>query len=135
MRQKMSKVILGIYDLILSLGAIYMGTMMILGNGMFAEYPKEWLSKVPFENWIAPGLIAIVIFGLGNIIAAIFSFKKESNKSWALSAIMGLTFFISMIFQVILLQEWYMATVEFYIFSIIQLCLSGYVFLRYRKAS
>lgn len=135
MRQKTSKVLLGIYDIILSLGAIYMGIMMILGNGMFAEYPKEWLSKVPFENWVAPGLIAIVVFGLGNIIAAISSFKKERSKSWFLSAIMGWIFFISMIFQVILLEEWYMATVEFFIFSIIQLCLSGYVFLRYRKAS
>jgi hypothetical protein len=134
MRQKMSKVLLGIYDIILSLGAIYMGIMMILGNGMFAEYPKEWLSKVPFENWVAPGLIAIVVFGLGNIIAAIYSIKRVSNKSWFLSAVMGCIFFISMIFQVILLEEWYLATVEFFIFSIIQLCLSGYIFLRYRKA-
>jgi hypothetical protein len=129
-----SQVLLGIYDIILSIGAIYMGIMMSLGNGMFAEYPKEWLSKVPFENWIAPGLIAVVVFGLGNIIAAIFSFNKESSKSWILSAVMGLIFFISMIFQVILLEEWYMATLEFFIFSIIQLCLSGYVFLRYRES-
>jgi NADH:ubiquinone oxidoreductase subunit 6 (subunit J) len=134
MRQKLSQVLLGIYDIILSIGAIYMGIMMSLGNGMFAEYPKEWLSKVPFENWVAPGLIAIVVFGLGNIIAAISSFNKESSKSWILSAVMGLIFFISMIFQVILLEEWYMATLEFFIFSIIQLCLSGYVFLRYRKS-
>ena len=129
----MSKVLLGIYDLVLALGAIYMGIMMVSGNGMFAEYPKEWLSKVPFENWVTPGLIAIVVFGLGNIIAAIFSFRKESSKSWFMSAIMGWIFLISMIFQVILLDEWYLITVEFFIFSVIQLCLGGFAFLRYRK--
>jgi hypothetical protein len=133
MKQKMSKILLGIYDLFLSLGAIYMGIMMVLGNGMFAEYPKEWLSKVPFENWVAPGLIAIVVFGLGNILAAIFSLKQKSNKSWYMSAIMGGIFFISLVVQVLVLGEAYLATAEFFILSIIQLCLCGYVFLDYRK--
>ncbi|WP_129595932.1 hypothetical protein [Anaerophilus nitritogenes] len=108
---------------------------MIRSNyGIFIEYPKEWLSKVPFQNWVAPGIIAIVVFGLGNIISAIFSFRKESSQSWVMSAIMGGIFFMSLIAQVIILR-WYMATVQFFIFSIIQLCLSAYVFLGYRKKS
>lgn len=133
MKQKISKIILAIYDLFLSLGAIYMGIMMILGNGMFAEYPKEWLAKIPFENWVAPGLIAIIVFGLGNIIAAIFSLRAKCNKSWYISAIMGGIFFVSLIVQVLVLGEAYLATVEFFVLSIIQLCLCGYIFWDYRK--
>lgn len=135
MRQKMSIILLGTYDLFLSLGAIYMGIMMVSGNGMFAEYPKEWLSKVPFENWVTPGLIAIVVFGLGNIIAAIFSLSGKSNKSWHMSAIMGGIFFVSLVVQVLVLGEAYLATAEFFLLSIIQLCLCGYVFSNYRKNS
>lgn len=134
MKQKISKILLGIYDLFLSLGAIYIGILMISGNGMFAEYPKEWLSKVPFENWVTPGLIAIVVFGLGNIIAAIFSIRGKDNKSWHISAIMGGIFFVSLVAQVLILGEVYLATAEFFVLSIIQLCLCGYVFLSYRKS-
>ncbi|MBZ9637706.1 hypothetical protein [Clostridium sp. FP1] len=134
MKQKMRINLLGVYDLILSLGAIFIGIIMVSSrNGIFIEYPKEWLSKVPFESWVTPGIIAIVVFGLGNIISAIFVFRKESNKSWVMSAIMGGIFFMSIVAQVVILGEWYMATVQFLIFSIIQICLSGYVFSGYRK--
>lgn len=126
--------LLGVYDLILAVCAIWVGVMMVSSNyGIFTEYPKEWMSKVPFGSWFIPGIIAIVLFGLGNIIASIFSFRKENSKSWLVSAIMGGIFLISIVAQVILIGEWYLATVEFLIFSVIQLCLSGYTFTGYRK--
>jgi hypothetical protein len=46
---------------------------------------------------------------------------------------MGSIFFVSIIFQVIILEEWYLATLEFLIFSMIQISLSIYCFLGYRK--
>ncbi|MFT5873592.1 MAG: hypothetical protein ACI8WT_002539 [Clostridium sp.] len=134
MKQKIRLNLLGFYDLILALGAIYMGISMISSSrGVFTEFPKEWLFKVPFESWVIPGIIAIALFGIGNIIAAIFSFKKGNNKSWVMSAIMGGIFFISLATQIIILREIYLATVEFLIFSIIQLSLCRYIFTGYRK--
>jgi hypothetical protein len=134
MKQNIRMKLLGGYDLLLAIGAITTGINMINSNkGMFTEYPKEWLSKVPFESWVIPGIIAIVLFGLGNLIAAIFSFRKENNNSWFASSVMGGISFISIIFQVIILGETYLATMEFLILSIIQLCLCGYVFTGYRK--
>jgi hypothetical protein len=118
--------LLGIYDLILSCGAIYIGIEMInWGN----DYPKEWLSKVPFENWITPGKIVIIVFGLGNIIASIFCLRKKNSRSWYMSAIMGGIFFISMVAQVVVLREAYLATLEFFTLSVIQLLFCGYAFL------
>lgn len=132
--KEIEKKLLGIYDLLLASGAIYIGVKMVNSNsGIFIEYPEEWISKVPFESGVIPGIIAIVLFGLGNVIAAIFSFRKANNRSWLVSGIMGGIFFISLIAQVIILEQCYLATVEFMIFSIIQLGLSGYVFCRYKK--
>ncbi|MBU3155469.1 hypothetical protein [Clostridium estertheticum] len=132
MKEKIKMNLLGFYDLIMALGAIYIGVMMISSSGgIFTQYPKEWLSKVPFDNWIVPGIITIVLFGMGNIIAAILSFKKGNGKFWVTSAIMGGLLFLSIIIQVIVLREWYMATVEFLILSIIQLCLCRAAFTRY----
>lgn len=136
MKEKTRKNLLCIYDLVLALGAIYIGVMMISSsNEMFSQYPKEWLTRVPFKSWIFPGIIAIVLFGLGNIISAILSFKKDNSKSWIASAIMGGLLFMGVITQVIILEKTYLATVEFTIFSIIQLCLCGYSFLEYGKES
>ncbi|MEK6264510.1 MAG: hypothetical protein N2B06_07050 [Clostridium sp.] len=134
MKQKIRMNLLGVYDLIVAYGAISTGISMISSNaGIFTEYPNEWLNKVPFESWVIPGIIVMVLFGLGNIIAAIFSFRKGNSKSWVVSAIMGVMFFLSLIAQVIILEETYLATVVFMIFSIIQLCLCWYVFNGYRK--
>ena len=134
MKEKIRLYLLGVYDLILALGAIYIGVMMVSSNkGMFIEYPKEWLAKVPFESWVIPGIIAIVLFGLGNVIAAILSLRKGNSKSWFMSAVMGGISFISLIAQVVILGETYLSTVEFLILSIIQLGLCQYVFNGYRK--
>lgn len=134
MKRKLKKNLLGIYDLILSFGAIYIGVMMISSSsGIFIEYPKEWLSILPFKSWVVPGIIAIIVFGLGNLVSAIFSFGKESNMQWLMSAVMGWIFLIGTIVQVIILGEWYMATVQFLVFSVIQLGLSANVFLDCRK--
>lgn len=102
--------------------------MVSSSNGVFVEYPKEWLTKIPFESWIMPGIIAILVFGSGNIISAIMCFRRIRNKPWVMSAIMGGILLISIIAQVIILGEWYMATIQLVILSIIQLCISGYVF-------
>lgn|SRR5665647_80555 len=88
MKQKVRANLLGIYDLVLALLFIYLGVMMIGSkSGLFVEYPKEWLTKLPFKSWVMPGVIAIVLFGLGNIVAAIFSFTKANTKPWFISAI------------------------------------------------
>lgn len=135
MKYRLRKGILGIYNLIISLGAVYLGIEMILSrNGIFAEeYPKEWLSKVPFESWVLPGIIGILVFGLGNLIAAVFCFAREDRAPWVASLIMGFIFFISLVAQVIILGEAYLATAQFFILSIIQILLSGYVYLGYKK--
>ncbi|GAB3058440.1 hypothetical protein [Virgibacillus ainsalahensis] len=133
MRRAIRVKLLGFYDLILAAGSIWIGIMMINSStGIFVEYPDLWASRLPFDSWVIPGVIAIVIFGLGNILAAIFTLKK-GHSSWVISAIMGGLFLVSLICQVIILGETYLATVQFLILSIIQLCLSGYAFFGYRE--
>lgn len=134
MNEKARMNMLGIYDLLLSIGAIITGILMTSTNyGIFAEYPKEWLSILPFKSWVIPGIITIVVFGLGNMIAAISSLKRKGNRPWFLSAIMGGIFLISLVSQVIILGESYLATVQFFIFCIFQLCTSLYAYLGYRR--
>lgn len=130
MKNNKMKILLIIYDLFLALGAIYGGILMIAGR--FGEYPSEWLDRVPFTSWVIPGIIAIIFYGLGNLLAGISIFTKE-NKGAVLSFIMGVIFLVSLLISIRVLGEVYLATGEFIILSIIQILLSIIVFIIYRR--
>ena len=126
MKSKVILNLLGGYDLLMSLGAFYLGLNMIFEKGVFNEFPKEWLSKVPFQNWFLPAIIGIVVFGFGNCIAAILSFRKKGNLSWTVSAFMAGIFFLSMVAQYIIFREWYLPSSMLFILSIIQIVICGF---------
>lgn len=130
MKNNKMKILLIIYDLFLALGAIYEGILMIAGR--FGEYPSEWLDRVPFTSWVIPGIIAIIFYGLGNLLAGISIFTKE-NKGAVLSFIMGVIFLVSLLISIRVLGEVYLATGEFIILSIIQILLSIIVFIIYSR--
>lgn len=124
-------IILGFYDLLLSVAAIFCGILMVNSSyGIFSTYPPEWISVLPFKNWIIPGIVTIAVFGIGNIIAAFFSFRQKDNRSWFVSALMGGIFLTLLVMQVLLLGKYYLATFEFLVFCVLQLILSGYALIK-----
>lgn len=132
MKRKFILNLLGLYDLLISLGAIRTGIYMILGTGAFYEFPKEWIPKVPFQNWFLPGIIGIVVFGLGNFIAAILIFRKRSKTPLHASTIMASIFFLSMSAQYIVFGEHYLPADILFGLSIIQLLLCGLASMGYK---
>lgn len=124
MKGKISRVVLGCYDLILAAGAIYTGSKMALGLFWAGEFPKEWLGKVPFTSWFVPGIIAITVYGLGNLIATYFSFSRK-KKGWIASIVMGIFFFLSLLLSIKVLGEVYLPTGMFIILSLMQIVLAG----------
>jgi hypothetical protein len=130
MKQKKIVYILVFYNWILAAGAVGMGIMMLTAkSGIFEEYPKEWVLKTPFDSWSVIGIISILVFGIGNSIAAVLSLKKV----YIFSVIMGGILFFSLVAQIVVLGEWYLATVEFLVLSIIQLLLSVYSYIGEKK--
>jgi NADH:ubiquinone oxidoreductase subunit 6 (subunit J) len=125
---KIRNYFLGGFDLVLSIGAVVTGILMIQSEqGIFSEYPKEWLSKLPFNGWVLPGILAILIFGLGNMAASFVSLCRQAGGAWILSIIMGMVLIIGMIAQVIILDEWYLATVQLMGAGLLQIALGIYV--------
>ncbi len=124
MKRKISLVLLRIYDLLLALIFIWVGILMIRSNyGIFSEgFPMEFSDVLPFNSWVVPGVIFIIVFGVGNIVAFIYSFIKEDSHK--LSLIMGCLTLLSIIMQIIIIGERYLATDQFLTLSIIQIVLS-----------
>lgn len=128
------KTLLAIYNLILSIGAIQTGILMIQSNsGVFTEFPNEWIGKIPFDNWVIPGIIVFMIFGLGNLAAAITVFLKNDNFIWITSAGMGALLLICIFVQRGILGEWYMPDNFYFVFSVIQLLISGKGYMKTKK--
>ncbi len=136
MNIKRRTILLGIYNLLVSIAFIFTGILMIQsGYGVFAEYPKKWLDVLPFNSWVEPGIIVLVVFGIGNIVASVFAFINSINKAFIISSIIGLLAFTGNLILSLILQETYLATIEICIISAIQIALSGYLFVGYQKES
>lgn len=125
--------ILGVYDLFMATGAIWLGVGMVTSRSgtIFAEsYPESWEANLPIDNWIALGVLGIIVFGLGNIGAAILSFKKKHNSSWYASAIMGAVFLFGLGYHYFVVGEIYLlVTGTFLALGIVQVYLSKFVYL------
>lgn len=122
-----SNILLGLYDLILAFGAAETGLLMLKADyGIFKEVPTELMGILPFNSWFLPGLAVMMLFGLGNLVAAVLSFTGKRNRTWFASALSGGLLLVLVIVQVIVLKQWYLASVEILLASLVQLLLSGY---------
>jgi len=92
----------------LSIGAIYGGlSLIIYPDGSFFEMPINLLHNSPFKNFLLPGIILLVTFGIIPIYTIYAILKKPDNKflqklnllydyhfSWTFSVYIGLSLII-----------------------------------------
>lgn len=91
---------LGILQLFISLGAIPAGISFLLDpSGKGLGMATDLLKNSPFINFFIPGLYLLSINGIGNLIGAIFSFRKQKYAS-NLGMILGSALIIWIVAQV-----------------------------------
>lgn len=117
MRHNRFRMATTLYNLMLAFGAVVAGVVMIRGIGVFDSFPEAWGTKIPIHAWGIIGVSGIVIFGFGNMMASIQSFRN----SMGMTIIMASLLLAIILIQRILLDEWYLATIQLTIAGIIQL--------------
>ena len=117
------KIGLNAYNVCLSLGAFYLGILMIAGKGAFDTYPPEWIGILPFHSWMGFALFGMIIFGFGNGIASIYGLRKKDKKNYTMTFTMGILFCFATVISTILIDEWLLPTGVFLLLSIIQIAL------------
>ena len=123
------KSILNSYNLLMSLGAFYLGVSMFLERGVFDTFPQEWIGVLPFNNWASLALFGVIVFGIGNGIASTYGFIKKDNNIFTITFTMGVLFFLCTVIPTILLGEWYLSTSALFVLSLIQIFLGLFGFL------
>ena len=112
------------YHFFLALLFIYVGAQVI--QGRLGEYPREWLTKLPFTSWVLPGF-AILLLGLSHLfVAGICLFQSRSIVA-RLTLLMGSFLIVSGILSIMVLGETYLATVELILLGSIDLVLGGII--------
>jgi len=76
-----TKILLIILLGFLSLGAFYGGLVLIITpDGSLFKMPVEMLSGSPFRNFLIPGIILLLIFGLFPVIVIYCLIKKPESR-------------------------------------------------------
>lgn len=69
---------LGILQLLIGLGAVGGGLALILEpSGSNLGTPLELLKRTPFSTYLVPGIVLLVVNGLGSLVGAAASFKRN----------------------------------------------------------
>lgn len=131
----MIKTIVSTYSFLLSLGAFYLGITMLSGQGMFAEFPPEWSGVMPFGSWTALALFGMIVFGLGNAIAAFYGFFRKNRGIYVPAIILGALCFGGALMPAVLLGEWYLPTVYLFMAGTLQVLLgvTGFIAVKFQK--
>lgn len=91
---------LGVIQCIVAVGAIPAGWIMIFEpDGTGIGIPIVMLDKTPFHDFFFPGLFLFVINGLGQLIGAIFSFRKNKHAG-VIGIVLGILLLAWIIVQV-----------------------------------
>ena len=67
----------GILHLLIGVGALASGALMVAApDGRLMQLPLDMLKGSPFQNFLIPGIILLLVHGVGNTAAAILCFRR-----------------------------------------------------------
>lgn len=89
----------------------------------FAGLEAAMLQGTPFTTFLIPGLFLFAILGLGNLIVV---FLLRLNKGYHGVMLLGMRLVVWIIVQVILLQEWNVLHVIFFLLGLLQFASAVY---------
>jgi hypothetical protein len=73
---------LGVIQLFIGLGAVGGGLALALApSGSILGMPLEMLERTPFSNYLVPGIVLLVVIGLGNLAGSAASFTQHRNAA------------------------------------------------------
>jgi hypothetical protein len=79
---------LGVLQVLIGIGAVGGGLMLVLDpSGQNLGTPLEMLEGTPFKTFLIPGIVLLVINGLGSLAGAILSFMRHQYAGYVAMAL------------------------------------------------
>jgi len=74
----------GVLQILIGIGAVVSGALLVVGpDGKYMQMSVDMLANSPFRSFLIPGIILFGLIGVGNIIAAVLSFKRHRIAGFA----------------------------------------------------
>lgn len=99
--------IVGILLLFVAIGAIPASLLLVTDpSGASLGLPLEWINQSVFGNYLLPGVVLLIVFGLGSLVAA-FGVWRRQHWSWQLSILLGVALMIWIVVQYFTIQTFF----------------------------
>ncbi len=87
------------------LGAVYGGIMLISDpSGWKLGLPISLLEDSPFDDFLIPGLLLLIVIGLGSlVVCGLVILRTRKNASWVIIAGFGMAVWIAV--QILMIRE------------------------------
>ena len=96
-------IILGVIQMFVGIGAVASGLGLILEpDGSNLGMNVEALTRSPFSSYLIPGILLLIVNGVGNIMGGILSLRKHVLSGYA-GVLLGGALIIWIIVQVIMI--------------------------------
>lgn len=121
--KKIYRILAGIHWFV-GVGAVFGGLAAILNPNEPLGMSVDILKNSPFSNYLVPGIILLVIIGLGNILSAIL-FRFNLELQGYISSVFSWALVIFIFVQCIVLNSIAFLHVLYFIIGLVQAALSA----------
>ena len=113
-----------IIQVLVAFGALVSGFLLVLyPSGKFLGMSVQLLSNSPFSNFLIPGIILVLINGVGQTFASILTFRKLRYAGFV-GAIFGLGLIIWIFTQVNIIGGGHWLQYSYFVIGVIETSLS-----------
>ena len=131
---KIALITKGTLQLLIGLGGIASGLMFIIApDGSLMGISTEVLIDTPFNDYLIPGILLLILIGMGHIFTAILSFKK-STFSHYIDVAIGFAMAIWIIVQLAMIGYQSFLQPLILTLAVIEILIGLLVFWKYRTA-
>ena len=100
MRNQTLFYVTAVIHLFVAIGAIPAGIAFILKpDGSLLSMSVEILQESPFQSYLIPGIVLFSVIGIGSLIAAVLTYKRQSG-TWRVTIFLGIVLIIWITVQV-----------------------------------
>jgi hypothetical protein len=98
-KSKLVAYFLGVIQAFIGITAIAGGARLVLNPNGLTDFPIEWLINSPFSNYFFPGLVLIVVIGIGHIVSSPVTFLRK-RYSGNMAALLGICLIVYITIEV-----------------------------------
>jgi hypothetical protein len=115
---------LGILQIFVGIGAVVSGGLLVAApSGKYLQTPPDMLAGSPFHDFLVPGLILILVNGVGQLAAGVLTFRRHPAYPFA-GMVFGLGLMIWIFVQVNMIGGGHWLQFSYFALGVVESALS-----------